>query len=98
MKRKAWVNEFSQEMEQCLPAPDDMESRIDEWTLQEILNSFLSALDKEKRDIFIRRYFFLDTVHEISLRFGLSESKVKTTLFRLRKKLRSHLEKEGYPV
>ena len=98
LKRKAWVNEFSQEMEQCLPAPDDMESRIDEWTLQVILNSFLSALDKEKRDIFIRRYFFLDTVHDISLRFGLSESKVKTTLFRLRKKLRSHLEKEGYPV
>jgi RNA polymerase sigma-70 factor (ECF subfamily) len=55
-------------------------------------------LDEEKRNVFIRRYWFLDSVADISARFGLSESKVKTMLFRCRNKLRDHLKKEGYDI
>ena len=46
----------------------------------------------------MRRYWYLDSVADISKRFTLSESKVKTTLFRCRAGLREHLEKEGYTV
>ena len=44
----------------------------------------------------MRRYWFFDTIPELSRRYGLSQSKVKTTLFRLREKLRERLEAEGY--
>ena len=98
LKRNAVICELSAEMEECLPSPDDSECRIDDKLLGESINRFLSALDCEKRNVFIRRYWFLDSVADISARFGLSESKVKTMLFRCRNKLRDHLKKEGYDI
>lgn len=96
LKRSAFISELSEEMEQCIPAPDDVECRIDDITLRDAINGFLSILDDEKRNIFVRRYWYLDSVELISKRFALSESKVKTTLYRCRNRLREYLEKEGY--
>ena len=98
LKRSAFICELSAEMEQCIPAPDDAACRIDDMVLSEILNGFLSKLDEEKRNIFIRRYWYLDSIASISKRSALSESKVKTTLHRCRNQLREHLEKEGYTL
>ncbi|MBE6651361.1 MAG: RNA polymerase sigma factor [Ruminococcaceae bacterium] len=98
LKRRAYISELSAEMEQCIPSPDDIECRIDSLTLGKAINDFLVCIDEEKRNIFVRRYWYLDTVQEISKRFDLSESKVKTTLLRCRNKLREHLEKEGYTL
>ena len=98
LKRNALICELSEEMEQCIPAPDDTESSIDDMALGEALNAFLRSLDKEKRAIFIRRYWYLDSIAEVAERFALSESKVKTTLYRCRTRLREHLEKEGYTL
>ncbi len=95
LKRSAFICELSEEMEQCIPAPDDVECRMDDMALGEILNGFLSQLDGEKRNVFIRRYWYLDSIADISKRFNLSESKVKTMLCRLRSRLREHLEKGG---
>ena len=95
LKRSAFICELSAEMEQCIPAPDDTQCRIDDMALSEALNGFLCTLDEEKRNIFIRRYWYLDSIADISKRFALSESKVKTTLYRCRNRLRQHLEKEG---
>ncbi|HIZ55288.1 MAG TPA: RNA polymerase sigma factor [Firmicutes bacterium] len=96
LKRSAFICELSSEIEQCIPAPDDVECRIDDMTLRKAINGFLSKLDEEKRNIFIRRYWYLDSIDDISNRFTLSESKVKTTLYRCRNQLREYLEKEGY--
>ncbi len=98
LKRDAFVTELSREMEECLPAPDDLESRLDDMALREALNGFLGTLGEEKRNVFLRRYWFLDTVPEIAKRFGMGQSKVKTMLFRTRNQLREYLEKEGYIV
>ena len=98
LKRSAFICELSAEMEQCIPAPDDVECRIDDMALSDAINGFLSKLDEEKRNIFVRRYWYLDSVAAISKRFALSESNVKTTLFRCRNGLREHLEKEGYTL
>ncbi len=98
LKRSAFICELSEELEQCIPAPDDVECRIDDMALSEILNSFLGGLDTEKRNIFIRRYWYLDSIADISERFAISESKVKTTLCRCRSRLREHLEKGGYTL
>ena len=98
LKRSAFIGELSAEMEQCIPTPDDVESRIDDIVLSNAINGFLSKLDEGKRNVFVRRYWYLDSVVAISKRYALSESKVKTTLFRCRKQLREHLEKEGYTL
>jgi RNA polymerase sigma-70 factor (ECF subfamily) len=98
LKRSAFISELSAEMEQCIPASDDVACRIDDMVLGETINQFLSTLNKEKRDIFVRRYWYLDSIAAISNRFALSESKVKTTLHRCRKQLRERLEKEGYTL
>lgn len=98
LKRRAFICELSTEMEQCIPAPDDVECRIDDLAFGEAINGFLSMLDEEKRNIFIRRYWYLDSIAAISASFACSESKVKVTLFRCRSQLRDHLEKEGYTI
>ena len=98
LKRNAFVCELSAEMEECIPSPDDMDCRINDKVFAEIINKFLSELDAEKRKIFVRRYWYMDSVTEISEKLLLSESKVKTSLFRTRKKLREFLEKEGYAL
>lgn len=93
-KRSATVVELSGELEQCLPDPA-AERRMEEGEVTEAINGFLAALDREKRVIFLRRYWYGDPVQEIAHRMGMGESRVKTTLFRLRKKLKEHLEQEG---
>ncbi len=98
LKRKAYICELSIEMEQCIPSPDDFGCRIDDNALKEVLNAFLASIGAEKRNVFIRRYWYLDSVADISKRFGLSQSKVKTMLFRIRNRLRGYLKKEGYTL
>ena len=98
LKRKAFISELSAEMEECIPSPNDLDCRIDDMVFAEAINGFLRKLGEEKRNIFIRRYWYLDSVSEISRRFSSSENKVKTTLFRLRKELREYLQKEGFEI
>ena len=98
LKRRAFICELSAEMEQCIPSPDDSECLMDDAALRNAINGFLGKLSEEKRNIFVRRYWYLDSVADISKRFDLSESKVKTTLFRCRRELRNYLEKEGYTL
>ena len=98
LKRSAHILELSAELEQCSPSPDDVECRIADAELSNAINGFLRLLDDEKRYIFIRRYWYMDSISDISKRFTISESKVKTTLFRCRSRLRQYLEKEGYDL
>lgn len=98
LKRDACLLEFSREMEQCIPSPDDAACRLDELLLKQVINGFLGTLNVHKRNVFLRRYWYLDSVEEISKRFSYSESKVKTMLFRMRNQLRDYLEREGYEL
>ena len=98
LKRGAHIFELSAELEQCIPASDDVEKSIDGAELTASLNRFVLSLDEEKRNIFLRRYYYLDSVAEIARRFSLSENNVKTILHRCRKKLRRQLEKEDYTI
>ena len=98
LKRKAHICQLSEEMEQCIPAPDDTECRLDTMELSRVLNAYLGTMPREKRDIFLRRYWYLDSIEAISKRFGYSQSKVKTVLYRSRLDLKAYLEKEGYTI
>lgn len=98
LKRKAYITELASEIEQCIPAPDDVDSYIDGVELGKIISTFLHKQSKEKRIIFMHRYYYLDSVADIAKRFGYTESKIKTMLFRMRNDLRSYLIKEGYEL
>lgn len=98
LKRKAFISELTKEMEECLPDTKDVETSIDDILLKDAINGYLSTLDDEKRNIFLRRYFFLDSIDEIAKRYLITNSKVKMTLLRCRKKLKAYLEKEGYSI
>lgn len=98
LKRSGYICELSAEMEQCIPAPEDTLCRLESAELAEAINGFLATLEAEKRNIFLRRYWFLDSIPAISQRYGYSESKIKSILFRSRNKLRAYLIKEGYAL
>ncbi len=83
------------ELQECVPAADSTDQIIDDIALADILNRFLASLSPEKRIIFMRRYWYFSPITEIATVFSISESKVKTSLFRSRNKLKLLLEKEG---
>ena len=83
------------ELTDCIPATNTVEDVIDEIALVELMNRFLASLDCENRILFMRRYWYLSSIKEIADDYGLSESKVKMSLFRSRNQLKGLLEKEG---
>lgn len=62
------------------------------------INEFLKEAKEDQRNVFIRRYWFYESIEDIAKRYSFSESKVKSILFHMRNKLRNHLEKEGIYV
>lgn len=60
-----------------------------------IISCFLREEKPDVRNVFLRRYWFFDSIQDISLRYGFTESKVKNMLYHSRNKLRAHLKKEG---
>lgn len=83
------------ELEDCIPdAKRSMEESADE-RVAEILNCFLQGLKKESRVIFLRRYWYGDSIEAIAGRLLLKESRVKSSLYRSRNALRKKLEKGG---
>lgn len=98
LKRDGHIVQLTAELETCIPAPDDTPCRMEAAELAKIISDFLGTLPREQRLIFLRRYWYLDSICSISLRFAITQSKVKTTLWRTRNALRELLEKEGYPL
>ncbi|MCR5267540.1 MAG: sigma-70 family RNA polymerase sigma factor [Lachnospiraceae bacterium] len=74
------------------------EEAVDHAVLSSHINSFLAGLEETNRKIFVRRYFYVDALSDIAKAYGMSESGVKSQLFRLRQKLKEFLEKEGYEL
>ena len=98
-KRSAAYCELTREMEECIPSGSaDVEGSVEPAELRRVINAFLDRHSEQQQNIFVRRYWYFDTVPEISRRFGFSQSKVKMTLSRMRAELRTVLEKEGYTV
>ena len=96
-KRKAEVVSLTQEMELCIP-DSSRDAEMEGKELGMILDAFLRTLTPENRMVFLRRYWYVDTIAEIAVRYGISESAVLMRLNRTRAKLCTYLEKEGIRV
>ena len=71
---------------------------LEQQALRTALETFLRAQKPEYRQMFLRRYWYGDSIEEIARRSGCSQTKVTGVLFRLRRRLRDHLEKEDIYV
>ena len=94
IKRKAEVVTLSDEMQLCIP-DRYWERKLEGEEIGHVLNEFLAVTPKESRMIFLRRYWYGESIGEIAKRYSVTPSKVKTSLSRTREKLKAFLEKEG---
>lgn len=91
-KRQIVTVELMDELCECI-SDNDHDDNVQYLSL--VLNDFLRDLEKEKRVMFISRYFDAMSIEEIAKKMGIGKSKVKTTLFRVRNKLKERLNEEG---
>ncbi|MGI6071659.1 MAG: RNA polymerase sigma factor [Lachnospiraceae bacterium] len=97
-KRYALIVELSDEMEECIPSPDDTECRVEEHILGEAISTFLWGIKEDERYMFIRRYWYVDSIAKLASELDAGHSKVKTGLYRTRQALKEYLIKEGYDL
>ena len=83
------------ELRECLSNEDEVHKQIEKDRLAAIINSFVAGLSFTEQKVFLCRYWYMDSIDDISRRFGFSVSKVKSMLFRMRERLRVRLEREG---
>ena len=84
-----------EELSQCVDGSGDVQRELEATELAARINDFVLALPQAERRVFLCRYWYLDSVAEIAIRFGFSTSKVKSMLYRIRQQLRQTLEQEG---
>ena len=94
-KRDSTYTLSLEELEGCIPSRA-LEEDVDARELGRAINGFLDTLGRENRAMFLRRYWFGDSVRTIAVDFGLRENTVTVRLSRCRERLRKYLEKEGY--
>lgn len=82
-----------EELDECIPSKEMSEEGI-----TDVINAFLEKQDPKKAKIFIRRYWYLDSIKDIAIMCASSESSVKTTLFRMREALKEELNQEGINI
>lgn len=86
------------ELSDCVTDGQNVEQEIDMKQLAATINNFVRSLPAEARHLFIGRYFYMDPLREVARYCGMSESKAKSMLHRLRLRLKAHLEKEGFEL
>ena len=85
-----------EELAECIPAGEGPEETWIARELGESVNRFLDTLPERDRNVFLRRYFFVESNRQIARQYGMREGNVAVILSRVRKQLREHLTKEGY--
>lgn len=93
------INFVLDELSECIATPsNDIESTYLLSELKSSINTFVHTLSKRDCNIFVRRYFFTESVAEIANHYGLTQNNVTVILSRTRNKLKKHLQKEGYHI
>lgn len=93
-RRPETVDEAALELASCLPSRD-VHSEAEQAELGRAISDFLRTQKREVRTVFLRRYWYADSVEQAAAHMGWSVSRTKSALFRVRNRLREHLQKEG---
>ena len=86
------------ELGDCVSGGNTTEEIVNVKLLADAIGIYLRLQPEEVRNAFIGRYYFLDPIREVARYCGMTESKVKTVLYRTRVGLKEYLEKEGFCV
>lgn len=97
-KRNSRYDAALDELEGCLAAGGSVEEAYEAKELSEAINAFLSSLSYTDRFLFVRRYWYSDSMQDIAAMIGSTANSVAVRLYRLREKLRHYLIREGLLV
>lgn len=97
-KRNPAIATSLEELGDCVSGTDCIESELEKKHIESTIDKFLWRLKEEKRNVFIRRYWYFDSIEAICKDTGFSQSKVKSMLYETRCKLKKQLESEGIRV
>lgn len=87
-----------EELGDCVSGTEGLESEVESRRVENAIDKFLWGQGEEKRNVFIRRYWYFDSVENICESTGFTQSKVKSMLYEMRRRLRKYLESEGIEV
>lgn len=100
-KRNSKLSVSLSEIESALEGSEDTASDLtaaEEGMAGKLISEFLRQQKSEQREVFIRRYWFMDSIKQIAMDYSFSESKVKSMLVRTRSKLKRYLKKGGIDI
>ena len=86
------------EIAELVSDADNVEQEIDRRDLIRWIDTFLGTISAKHRGIFVRRYWYFDSISDIASRFGMTENNVSVTLNRLRLKLHRYLLERGFEL
>lgn len=84
-----------EELAECADRNSDPATQIELAELKQTIGDFLQSLSNRERDIFLRRYFYLEKPEQIARSYWMKTANIRLILSRTRQKLRQHLQKEG---
>ncbi len=87
-----------EELGDCAGTANQLEERLEAAELGRMIDQFLRTLPEKDCCMFLRRYWYVDSIQDIAKRYHMAEGSVKSNLYRLRQRLRTHLEQEGIAV
>lgn len=97
-KRNSEYTLSIEEIGDIFPSDESPENTYSYEETKEAVFRFIRSLDEQSRKIFLRRYWYFDSVKDIARTFSLSESNVKTSLFRIKQNLKKYLKEEGVDI
>lgn len=83
-----------EELVDILP-DENIASSVSDEDIGKVISRFLRNEKDEIRNVFVRKYYFFDSISDIALRYSFTESKVKNMLYHTRTKLKDYMMKEG---
>lgn len=98
LKRNSFYDIALDELENCISSSYSVEDEMSANELAKYLDDFLDSLDRDNRVMFVRRYWYADSISDIAAMFNMSNHNVTMRLSRMREKLRKFLLKEGIIV
>ena len=92
-KRKCVMVELTKELEETIP-DRTLQDAVTEFELTTYIQEYLKGLPSNKRILFVRRYWYGDSIRELAARFHMTQSNIKVSLFRMREELKENLVRQ----
>lgn len=97
-KRYAGIEQLLDELQDCIPSNQTVDSEIGEKELTEVINKWLMSLSKGDRTLFVRRYWIGSAINALAKDYGTTPNRLAKRMYKLRQNLKHMLEQEGYSI